>query len=379
MLAMPKTCIVLRCIVAPEQMTAVWIAGEIAECKKQLAEKDVFVFQTVADNASNMRAAEENGFILRCSAHCIQLAVKDILPVYSGAHALATELRLAGHKIEAANQTRWNTTLREIAQAVKFATAADDVHRLSKAVEILEPFRKATDAVQGDFATLFSSIAAWEELQRTSDASVLAAVTKRFEYMATEPYLLLAYFAPTVVGGVELEEQVGMALLVFDKEVTGDFETWKTTIFNTVQPPITAAAYDEHLRKIRPRMPRLAKLLHHLLRATPTEACVERGFSMLKHLFDDYRNRLSEENLEAQMVVKTAWQALSEGASRVVEGSPPAKRPRSESVEAVEEYNTSSSRRVHLREAGEGARRQVLHRVRAVFHPGKCQLRTYRA
>jgi hypothetical protein len=56
MLAMPKTCIVLRCIVAPEQMTAVWIAGEIAECKKQLAEKDVFVFQTVADNASNMRA-----------------------------------------------------------------------------------------------------------------------------------------------------------------------------------------------------------------------------------------------------------------------------------------------------------------------------------
>jgi hypothetical protein len=30
MLAMPKTCIVLRCVVAPEQMTAVWIAGEIA-------------------------------------------------------------------------------------------------------------------------------------------------------------------------------------------------------------------------------------------------------------------------------------------------------------------------------------------------------------
>jgi hypothetical protein len=109
------------------QMTAANIAATIEKVIDYLQNKNVQVICVVADNASNMRAAEKvftkEKFILRCGAHVVQLMVKDLTDLWQSAFDISEQLRAEHPTIPASNETRWNSKFRQMQAALPFASA----------------------------------------------------------------------------------------------------------------------------------------------------------------------------------------------------------------------------------------------------------------
>jgi hypothetical protein len=168
-------------------------------------------------------------YVIRCSAHVLQLAVKGFSSVYDDAFDEAMVIRANNPtlNIPSPNDTRWSSKysmLRGILnKSDELKLPATQVVTFTHISQLLFEFKVATDRVQADAATLLDSCAAWVRLkyrlveQRptgqdrvsvsfAADYDVaIQAVNARMLYLATEPYLLLAYFSNAMgdmVGGV---------------------------------------------------------------------------------------------------------------------------------------------------------------------------------
>ena len=294
------------------------VTAAIAECLSY----GCVVVETVADNASNMQMSAR----ARCAAHVLQLAMGQAMEtplVKKGMEVLANiETR---HKLPRCPETRWSYMLRKLDAALPLAEGADAQHAIAKACEVLRPFDIATNMVQGDNATLFSSCFAWQELLASADPTVKPIVQKRFEYLLRDSYLLIAYFAPTVDNvkqGATLDPLVKAALAQYDDGASAEMDSYSRSVRrHRVGATLSKAEYESYLETvIKSRWPRTAMIVAGLLNATPTEAAVERALSQLKFIVDDWRNKLDEATAANLLIIKSTHMYLAELAKGFVTG-----------------------------------------------------------
>jgi hypothetical protein len=174
--------------------------------------------------------------------------------------------------------------------------------------------------IQRDNATLFQSLCLWEKLldhcgsqQRTTNAHQVVAT--RFQMMITEPYVALAFFAPVTVKTFENVTIVENALEQYLSSIAAgchdEFIRFKASAHRPSAGAVTLDSYRSYIsNRIRPQYPTIATVLINLLAACPTEAAVERGFSFLKFIANDWRNRLEEETVEALLVLPSCHKML---------------------------------------------------------------------
>lgn len=281
-----------------------------------LRKHNCHVVETVCDNASNMQGAESDVGRSRCSAHVLQLAMKgteETVHVRAGLE----QMEEVGKRVSLPRvpDTRWSYKLRRLQAAAPHATSEDQRHLIQKAIEVLQPFQIATDRVQSDSATLFTSLYAWEELLAAADASVRGAVVSRFEYLIRDAYVIISYFAPTVdnvTQGAVLDPLVRGYLEKYDERAALEHDTYTRTVRRAKAPPLTFEQYDAYITtSLAPRWPCIAQVVRSLLEATPTEAAVERGFSIMKHMATDWRNRLATDTVEQLMIAQSCYSYLA--------------------------------------------------------------------
>ena len=326
---------------------------------EELAAKGVVINAVVADNAANMQAirntpaagdellqddedaqaADEPAdyselrrafpALLRCACHVVQLAVKDIEAVWEAAFEIAqSAVRAAGIRLTA-NDTRWNSKYRVMVKALDLDLSESARREIEEALKVLEPFAVATDLLQRDSATTFSALTAFEALEKwfehLRDAcpgspagralaanyeSVREAVEKRAAMLFNGPYLLLAYFAPSTDTGSEEACLVSPYVKTLLESVGMDHQEWarvETLVVDPSTGPVTIEKYKSHLAKHYRATPVVFKVVTGILDAAPSEASVERLFSMLKFSFDPWRNRASTGLVNAALGVAAAY------------------------------------------------------------------------
>lgn len=333
--------------VSLESNTTDSIEEVLKTCKIDVEKHGGCVIAVCADNASNMQAVEVGGVgKSRCAAHVLNLCVKEICD-----SVLQTEieevnaLALINKEVRAACPTRWcyqYERFKSAAAAVK--DNIDSRYKFEKAAEKLEPLRIAIDSVQRDDATLFSCLVIWEKLFAACDDSIKDIIAKRFKYMLREPYLLISYFSPTanvIKHGQILEDKVKEALEAYDADAAKELSIWTETSHALRRAPLCLEEYLDYVSsRIRSRCPRIARLIAALAKSTPTEACVERAFSKLRQVATDYRNRLSEERVEQQMIIATTFEFLERCQTRVSPSAPrttPSPSPQKPCVEVSDD------------------------------------------
>jgi hypothetical protein len=322
-----------------DEMTGEQIGQAVDDAISALRDEGVLITGVVADNASNMRAAQRymtpEVYVERCACHVIQLIVKDIGEKWQAAFEVAESLRQQHPKLPKSNDTRWNSKFRLILAAKDVASAADALV-LDPAVAILRPFQIATDRLQSGDATAFMAMCEFETLYNTfvtGHPSIADAVYSRIKMWATPSYLLLAFFAPSAnrtrenINRIypdlqEALERYGVSADEFQRFINKAFPPFRGTHVSLVD-------YCAFLDRVAAFAPNLARCIKILLRATPSEASVERAFSHMRHGVNDYRSRLGTEVVEAQLQLKSAWACLQDQPVFTV-ASPSPKRPRSE-------------------------------------------------
>ena len=325
---------------------------------EELAGKGVNINAVVADNAANMQAIRNRSTdeellqddepaeqdepadcaelrrafpaLFRCACHVLQLAVRDVASVWEPAFEIAqAALRTAGVRLTA-NDTRWNSKYRVILKASDLpGLAGSESREIEEALKVLEPFAIATDVLQRDAASTFDAMIAFESLERWFEhlrdscpaspvgsalalnyEAARAAVQTRAAMIFNEPYLVLAYFAPSNDRGTPescavapLVETLLQSLGVEPAELA----RIQTLIVDPVQGPVRAEDYRAHIGKHYRVTPKLFKILAGWLDAAPSEASVERLFSALKFGFNPWRNRASPELVNAALGVAAAF------------------------------------------------------------------------
>lgn len=372
-------CAILKCIpdvsLGDQRMTAENMRPEIIKLVKWLRTKSVTVVNLVADNASNFRALEvsesdvegeeedseddssvldeeeEEGqleevseaeseedqvvyervsleniklpYILRCSAHCLQLAVSDIQETVWGT-CFNDAMKLANlpeaKSFPKPNDTRWNSKYRFM-DAVQKSGLAEDTLRdeLRHVCEILQPFQIATDFVQRDDCTLLENLTAWCWLKKHLESQVpegssvfavamrsnyqhaINAVNKRARFMLTEPYMLLAFFANVIESELKHETKIASIIEHYDPHALLEYESLLKRPAEDMAQTITADELFASLSNVP--MASLRSLLISVAQAAPTEACIERAFSTMRRGLTYIRNRLKDDTVEAQLIV----------------------------------------------------------------------------
>jgi hypothetical protein len=164
--------------------------------------------------------------------------------------------------------------------------------------------------------------------------------------MITEPYVALAFFAPVTVKTFENVTIVEDALEKYLSSIAAgchdEFIRFKASAHRPSAGAVTLDSYRSYIsNRIRPQYPTIATVLINLLAACPTEAAVERGFSFLKFIANDWRNRLEEETVEALLVLPSCHKMLK-GISR--DAGTPVKASRSESKPLASQVRSTPQR-----------------------------------
>jgi hypothetical protein len=126
-----------------------------------------FVIGMVADNAANMQSDGILGAKIRCSAHVLQLIIKDItstdVDCKRGVEIL-DELG-ATHKLPRVPETRRSYIVLRLSAALPLVdTDLERRQTIERALALLQPLADATNEIQRDNATLFQSLCLWEKL-----------------------------------------------------------------------------------------------------------------------------------------------------------------------------------------------------------------------
>ena len=287
--------------------------------------------QVVIDREVAAMMENENiAYVIRCSAHCLQLAVGGLATIYTGVFDTCEEIRKANPdaKIPPPNLTRWSshyTLIRQVQKKGLSGTVDDLPHVLG----LLEPFYVATQIVQSDDATLLLSAAAWlelvgklEERATAEGAGALAAAKardystardsakKRLAKMLNEPYHVLAYFARTLPADLPIEDftyfedKVGKIVSNYDIDAGADWEAFLNRPVPPRVPESSVLSYQRQLNYLD-EFPVLKGLVQALSAACPTEASVERAFSAVRRGLSFLRGNLSDANVEAQLKLAT--------------------------------------------------------------------------
>lgn len=309
----------------------------------ELKARGVEVNAIVADNASNMQGLGNTETeteelrsrlpcVIRCACHVLQLAVKDIQPVWESAWKISEQL-IDQHKIKlSSNDTRWNSKFRMIERALAIeGISPNHLRELSDAFTVLHPFAVATDYLQRDDARMLDAVCVIESLMEhftkisrgcTESATgramkevlqtTLRAVTARANMLFNKAYLVLAFFAPSTDHEGNAAHSARPVVRQFMNELyevsDEEWQRFENFVLDASPNAVTYSSYRRHIAAIiRPLCPTIACVVLGLLEASPSEASVERLFSNLKFSFDQWRNRASATLVNACLQVASGY------------------------------------------------------------------------
>jgi hypothetical protein len=208
--------------------------------------------------------------------------------------------------------------------------------KVEQAYNALLPFSVATDIVQADSATLWRSIAAWGQVLDAVPHAVRAVAYERFKYLIRGPYVVLAYFSPSVClsnfvienGAAILQAHVRSIVVALDPTAGQEFDTVAKHARRMKKPTCTEEEFFTFVHTwLHPKAPKIAALVRLLALSTPTEAAVERAFSVLKFINNDWRNRLEDDAVEGLLVCSTAYKTLHKVATTLAERDSKSRTP----------------------------------------------------
>jgi len=308
------------------RLTAANVGGLLSRTVGDLLSRGIHCIAVVADNAANFQAddCQVDGVLhLRCAAHSLQLAAKDILDRWP---SLGDDVKFfcEAHGHAQPCVTRWNSTY-DVALAIADgkAPANEDEFRRIRSIKamlpVLKPYAVATDFVQRDDATIFGQLRVLQFFFAEKVEVPAARVG-----ILTHNVRLLAYFFPNARRAAiprdtfdllraEFCAISGLTVASFGPETLQDSVAAEWLSFSVSPPPPTQGDVSEKMfldwwaaapyRRIRFLVLKIAS-------ASPTEASVERLFSKLKISFSKLRNSLLDDGLVAQLVCNSAVNLL---------------------------------------------------------------------
>lgn len=332
------------------ELSAENVAKVLHNFSDDFKRRQISLVATVADNASNMQADDchiPGVLSLRCTPHVINLLAKSTI---SGCFIkdLVDEIQSLQVNVPKVVPTRWNAELRLLLWAFKHFNALMRVaptwtirkkDEIGLAIKLLKPFMWSTMFCQKMDASLFDTLVAHSILHNffsiigqsrpdtpTADFarsySNAERVGERETYWITPAIILLCFFAPNVhrmkfsyetydfVREIVAELR-HLAYGQCGKESASDTVELNFYQFKQTPPPlldqdeITKEDYVKYWTELLPIYPRLALIILFVLDAVPTEADVERMFSLLKFGIPRYRTTLEARHVSNQLLVKS--------------------------------------------------------------------------
>jgi hypothetical protein len=239
--------------------TAQVVKEEVLGVIAELAAQKVTVVSVVADNAANMQAiANDNAIsrdaaieanaedplravvqdvipmMTRCACHVVQLAVQDLLPLWEAAFNIAKNVCTTNN------------------------------------IKVTETKRASSPLGRA---------------RHTSILQIESVLETRSRMLFIKPYLMIAYFSPTLDRSTSTAEVVAPIvknmLVLLDAEIVLERQRWTILVLDVVEGPVTREAYVEHLLPLKKVCPKMHGIIINALGATPSEAAVERLFSRL--------------------------------------------------------------------------------------------------
>jgi hypothetical protein len=231
-----------------------------------------------------------------------------------------------------ANETRWNSKFRvmQAAHACLTSVPASSQAEVQEAMLFLEPFAIITDILQSDDASLWDTMRCFEALstyfgemkrnvassplgraRHTSILQIESVLETRSRMLFIKPYLMIAYFSPTLDRSTSTAELVAPIvknmLVLLDAEIELEWQRWTILVLDVVEGPVSREAYVEHLLPLKKVCPKMHGIIINALGATPSEAAVERLFSRLKFTYNALKSRTRADSADITMQAVSLW------------------------------------------------------------------------
>ena len=304
-------------------------------------------------------------FVGRCGAHGLQLITKALEPEWAAAFELAKEYQAQHPKVVKMKymDPKWNSKFHLIARVLEVSTATDEnpepigpallesqAKVLRRAVNLLRRFNGATNFIQRDAATLFDTVAMLSTLQleftsrqrgdneeeraeKTLNDRVLKEINKCLWKNFMSPLLAVVIFFMPSVNRAQLPAKVFEVVRETLRKVNPvcilDWDAW---LERPSPPPSTAdfftfPEYVVHLQKELVHERELKNVVLTIAQAAPTEASVERAFSIMKHVVSPVRNRMLPSSVETSLIISSVTRLEAATSRAPGAASETAKRP----------------------------------------------------
>jgi hypothetical protein len=151
----------------------------------------------------------------------------------------------------------------------------------------------------------------------------------------TKAYLLLAYFSPNVDRSDDtVTEAVKAAMVGLEPDIETEWKNFEMIVLETVDGPVTSEEYVALLAPLKELAPKMHNIITTLMKATPSEAAVERLFSRLKLSFSCLQSRALADTCNVSMQAVSAWKFFhfKEDKDECDDHTSPVKRNRTESI-----------------------------------------------
>lgn len=326
------------------KLNAAAIGRHLKAVVKSLEENHgITVTAVCADNASVMQAeaATVPGTLhVRCGAHIVNLVAQDLKKdswIETVHERAVTILNNSPDKIRLPKMvaTRWNCLLRLVENILKkdesaqhdFQIDDDDRALFHRAVENLRPLLACTNALQSDSATLFDGFVAFSSLVSAAGSDTdfgklikISLEKPERKCMFNQDYLLLFTFLCPGCNRFELGTTLVTKCISVFQQTTSLFpkstkpETINAEVWECVgagrdeaHPSVDVDVFRNYWRERSVHYPNLYHAVESLLRVVPSEASVERIFSLLGNCMSSTRTRAAHEGIFAQMQLKTLY------------------------------------------------------------------------
>jgi len=331
------------------RLTAENITASLQELLTKLSTYRIQIVATCGDNAANMQAALRalsiNGIIpVRCMAHSLNLMYKAAIEDAGG---LLFEAWTAAMRVHSQNaqsprliETRWNYKFKwmEVVNRIvhedcngydiSFLSSSESA-KIRDAVTAFDTVCKCIDKLQSDSATFVDVIAVLSDMNAAyatpgpriaerARREIYAAMLQHGTKLASDTACCLAFFHP----GLErskypsaLHHRIRDFVRTTGSRILNVPEVDMVATFNAalcaapiidddVCKAMTSGEVANFWSLDRDTL-RLSAFLTKIANITPTEAAVEREFSKLKLIVDDFRTRLTPENAVATVTLRS--------------------------------------------------------------------------
>ena len=309
-------------------------------------EYDITTTAVCADNAAVMQA--ENAHVkdvlhVRCGAHITNLVAQDVKEgtwigeVYNRAVAIRAEAD-ASIRLPKMVLTRWNCLLRLIEDILKkhadpkfdFSISEDDEALFTRGVENLRPLLVLTDRMQSDSSTLFDALVGMSSLLEASsfdndfgNMMEVSIKNPNRECMFKQDYLLMLTLLCPGCERFNLNQELRdkcLSLLLASKAlfspsateaaIASEFNNLIRAGRDAPMGPVDIDSYRNYWSERKGEYPNLFHAVERLLTIIPSEAAVERVFSIVKRCLTMFRKSMHDDVLVAQVQLKTLYHAL---------------------------------------------------------------------